>query len=92
VLSMHSLELLLVAALFAYAGIVVGNYTICVGISGVVVAIYNANAFIHVSLSAIFLKQEISKVQLIGVFVLLIGAVFISLGDNIWAKIRAKTN
>ena len=61
-LSSDSIALLMVAAVFAYTGIVIGNFTISIGISGVVVAIYNANAFIHVLLSAIFLKQEISKV------------------------------
>ena len=61
-LSSDSIALLMVAAVFAYTGIVVGNFSISIGISGVVVAIYNANAFIHVLLSAIFLKQEISKV------------------------------
>lgn len=61
-LSAESIAWLVVAAVFGYTGIVLSNFTISIGISGVVVAIYNANAFIHVLLSAIFLKQEISKV------------------------------
>lgn len=80
----------MVAAVFAYTGIVIGIFSVGIGIAGIVVAIYNSNAFIHVLLSAIFLDQGITKLQLVGVFILLLGALFISLGDTILAKIRAK--
>ena len=47
--------LLMIAAVFAYSGIVILGYTIGIGIAGIISSIYNANAFIHVLLSAIFL-------------------------------------
>jgi len=80
--------MLMVAAVFAYSGIVMGIFSVGIGIAGIVCAIYNANAFIHVLLSAIFLDQSITKLQLVGVFILLLGAVFIAVGDTILAKIK----
>ena len=83
-----SIAILMVAALFAFAGIILANYTLAKGLSGVVCAIYNANAFVHVLLSAVFLGQPIPKVQLVALFLLLVGALCISLGDLIIKKLR----
>lgn len=60
-LSIESFALIMVAACFAFSAIVMANYAISIGIAGVVLSIFNANASIHVILSAIFLSQEITN-------------------------------
>lgn len=54
-LSGASCGMIAIAAIFAYSGIVMGTFTISIGIAGIVVAIYNAGALIHILLSVIFL-------------------------------------
>ena len=89
-LSLGSRGMLVIAACFAYAGIVTANYSVSVGVSGIVIAIYNANCFVHVLLSAIFLRQTITAIQILGVLVLIVGAFFISVGDMVLARIRMR--
>jgi len=73
--------LLTIAAFFAFTGIIIANYAISQGVAGVVLAIFNANASIHVVLSAVFLKQAITIQQGLGVVLCLLGACLVSLGD-----------
>ena len=47
--------MLMLAACFAFAGIVCAYYSISIGVAGVVLSIYNANIAIQVILSAVFL-------------------------------------
>ena len=53
--------LLLLAAFFAFTGIVLAYKAISIGIAGVVLSIYNANAALLLLLSVIFLHQLISN-------------------------------
>ena len=60
-LSLESFGFLMLAALFLFTAIIIANYTISIGIVGVVLAIFNSNAAIHVLLSSIFLAQDITS-------------------------------
>lgn len=60
-LTISSFSLIIVAACFAFSAIIMANYAISIGIAGVVLSIFNANASIHVILSAVFLSQSITK-------------------------------
>lgn len=59
--SAASVGMIALAAIFAYTGIVMGSFTITIGVAGIVVALYNAGALIHILLSVIFLNQAITK-------------------------------
>lgn len=74
----------MLAAFFLFIAIIIVNFTISVGIAGVVLAILNTNAAIHVVLSAIFLAQDISSWQIGAVIVTIIGACIVSLGDLVF--------
>ena len=54
-LSSGSFWFLMLATFFLYTAIIMANYTISIGIAGVVLSILNSNAALHVVLSAIFL-------------------------------------
>lgn len=54
-LDLQGVAMLMIAAVFAYTGIVICIFSMGIGISGIVACIYNANTVIHVLLAAIFL-------------------------------------
>ena len=56
----HTIFLMMIGAVLAYTGIVIAHLSISIGVTGVVTAVYNANAFIHMLLSAMFLGQRIT--------------------------------
>ena len=88
-LSLASFGFLILAAVFLFIAIILANYTISIGIAGVVLAILNTNAAIHVVLSSLFLSQDISSWQIAAVVVTIVGACMVSLGDIIFTGVKS---
>ena len=57
----ESFGMIILAACFAFSGIVIANFACSIGIAGIVLSIFNANAAIHVVMSAVFLNQKMSQ-------------------------------
>ena len=85
-IGLHGFGFILLAAIFLYAGIIIANFALSIGVAAVCLAILNSNAALHVILSAIFLHQDITGWQIVGVIFTIVGATIVSLGDIIFSK------
>ena len=82
-LAAETIWMLMLAAVCAFSGIVIAYFAMSIGIAGVVLSLYNANVSVTVILSQIFLHQQITKPQILGVVICMLAAMSVSLDDQI---------
>ena len=82
--------MLMLAACFAFVGVVISFAAISIGVGEVVLSIYNVSVVFQVILAAICLHQMITSAQIAGVVFCVFGAAMVSLGDKIPSSIKSK--
>ena len=78
--------LMILAAFLNVLSIGLVQYAMSVGVGAVVGSIFTINPAILVSLAYIFLDQELSSMQVVGILISVLGALCLSMKDNIFSK------
>jgi len=82
-LTLTSFGILVVASLCAFSSLILIQFSIATGVSGVALSIYNSFAAIQTTFSFFALGQQISKAQACGVVCTLLGTCVLSLSGLI---------
>ena len=74
--------LMLLAGLTGVVAVGLLQYSISIGIAGIVSSIFNTNVAFFTALCFFFLNQALSTWQIIGIVITLLGAIFLSFNDD----------
>ena len=66
------------------------QYAMAIGVAAVVSSIFNLNPAILAAMAYFFLNQALTAEQVIGIGLSLLGAVFLSMKDNAFSRIKTK--
>lgn len=74
--------IMLLAGLTGVVAVGLLQYSISIGIAGIVSSIFNTNVAFFTALCFFFLNQALSTWQIIGIVITLLGAIFLSFNDD----------